>query len=352
MKKVILLCGFWGRGNCGDEAMLQCQYEFFVNNGFEVGIIIDKIGARDKFWDWYPYNKARYLISSHNLSQIMALNDGGELAGIHIGGGGLDFGFRSDFILNARGFGKPAFLTGVELNEEIESQFFKSYLDLFSFRADRYFDQKIREEFVSKKKPMGVLNMDLGSDWAFDLMTDDYNAIGFFEDRVLLVVREYDHSLVSQKYLDFLKLNIETIKLAGLKPYFLPFAPEDTLFLEHFELNKLAPVIELWNNPRRIQQYIASSKALLSYGRFHPVIFSANVGTNVALVAYAFNDEQEVDEFDKTQILTKMLDVDIIENQKQFLRWIHNPKPANFDKVTLAKNSLKQMQERILSHLL
>lgn len=354
MKKTIVLIGFFGRGNCGDEAMLQCQYEFFMNHGFEVSIIVNGRGAYTGFWDWYPYNEARSIIESDNLSWFVQAAKKKELAGVHIGGGGLDFGFRADFVFNALRYEIPTFLTGVELSERIDhgttDDATEKYLDLFSMSADRYFDEKIRHEIISQIRPICTQRMMLGSDWAFDLISDEYEGIGYAKNRVLLTVREHEYNKIQDIYLNFLKMNVETLRLLGLDPIFLPFAPEDTRFLEYFNLDGLAPIVELWNNPRRMQQYIKNSKMIISYGRFHPMIFAANVGTSVASVDLT-NFGIPAYQFLKTHILAKMLDIAILSNQEQFLNWVHEPKPVNLDKVTVAKNRLKEMQNSILQYI-
>ena len=95
-KKKILLGGFWGRGNCGDEAMLQCQYEFFRDK-YEIGILVDEYGAYDQFWNWYPYNLCLPLHHQGSIDHFCS----DAIAALHIGGGGLSAGFLANQALKA-----------------------------------------------------------------------------------------------------------------------------------------------------------------------------------------------------------------------------------------------------------
>ena len=52
----LVVTGFFARGNCGDEALLQCAFEAFEAT-HDLIVSVDEHGAYPGFWDWYPYNR-------------------------------------------------------------------------------------------------------------------------------------------------------------------------------------------------------------------------------------------------------------------------------------------------------
>ena len=259
-KKKILLGGFWGRGNCGDEAMLQCQYEFFRDK-YEIGILVDEYGAYDQFWNWYPYNLCLPLHHQGSIDHFCS----DAIAALHIGGGGLSVGFLANQALKAMYQNIPVIMSGVDLWDEDEVGAVGKYLSCFKYVASRNFDKfPVQYDYLRS-----MTHIELGADWAFGLQTDEYPAITNDIYRALIVIRELPHEMVADEYTNRIMLHLETIKLAGLKPIFIPFCPEDVTFLKMLGLVDRFPIVELWNNPRRMQQYIMNSGIVISYGRLH-----------------------------------------------------------------------------------
>ena len=56
-KPQVVLSGFFGRGNCGDEALLQTQYEW-LSPHYDVVISVDERGAYDGFGTGIPTTAA------------------------------------------------------------------------------------------------------------------------------------------------------------------------------------------------------------------------------------------------------------------------------------------------------
>lgn len=339
-RKKVLLGGFWGRGNCGDEAMLQCQYEFFSTR-YDVGILVDQYGAYDKFWEWYPYNLCLPLF--HQASIDHFYNQ--DIALLHCGGGGLSVGFLANQVFKSVQYEIPTVLSGIDLwGDDLKGNTaVSSYVNLFD--CVMYRDVGGLPQSYSFLSSME--NVSQGSDWAFGLLTDEYPAIVHDARRALFVIRELPLNLVTNDYIGLIAFHIEMVKLAGLTPVFLPFSPEDVSFLDRVGLAHLAVTIDLWNNPRRMQQYIMNSGMVVSYGRLHPLIFSANVGTPAALISnkYLLNHEYEDA---KTSSMARGLGIPILSNKQEFSDFLKYPTAPSPTKVQQARRYLSEMQDQIL----
>jgi hypothetical protein len=285
-KPVLALAGFFARGNCGDEALLQCICEA-MQDEFDFVISLDEHGAYRGYWDWHPYSQFRRTHQTDN-----ALFDRLEnAAGLLVGGGGLPLGFAANQVFSARAHGLPTALAGVDFIHGPESPMRRNpshqksfcgaarqYADLFDFRALR------SQKSFDKARGAG-LDYVHGADWALRLPTDLDPELVMDEKRVLLVLREYPLAAVGPEFLrDVLRL-IESLEARGLAPSFLPFCPEDERFLGELGLDSRLPVVRTWWNPRRAKQWIACSGLTISLGRLHPLIFGAAAGARLAAVA-------------------------------------------------------------------
>lgn len=267
-KPKVVLSGFFGRGNCGDEALLQAQYEW-LSPRYDIVISVDERGAYDGFWNWYPYDRCR-IVHQANLS-VLAEDD---VIGIHVGGGGLPHGFNAAQVVHARSLDKPAFLTGVDARSApspAAAAALASYLGLFEFVS-------VRSE--AAWQTMAALNPGChhGADWALALPTDCPSSIPD-PTRVVVTIREFPAELVSRRYLAEVADLLGALGDAFGEVVLAPFCPEDERFLD-----RLPPTARLhreihWWNPRRMQRVIADAGLVVSLGRLHPMIFAANVGT-------------------------------------------------------------------------
>jgi polysaccharide pyruvyl transferase WcaK-like protein len=267
-KPQVVLSGFFGRGNCGDEALLQAQYEW-LSPRYDVVISVDERGAYDGFWNWYPYDRCR-IVHQANLA-VLAEDD---VIGIHVGGGGLPHGFNAAQVVHARSLDKPAFLTGIDARPAPTpgaAAALESYLSLFDFVS-------VRSAAAWRTMATMVPACHHGADWAMALATDG----GCSADRagaVLVTIREFPEALISSRYREDLAMVLGLLADRYGEVVLVPFCPEDERFLD-----RLRPVCGLpreahWSNPRRMQRLIANAALVVSLGRLHPLVFAANVGT-------------------------------------------------------------------------
>ena len=274
MRPTLILSGLFGRGNCGDEAILQVQYEQLAPH-FELVISVDHQDAFDGFWHWYPYDRCR-LVHTSNLAVFTEP----DVCGLHVGGGGLPLGFNAAQVVAAASAGKPVFMTGTDLFPSDVPAFAdaaRRYLGYFRAIAPR---NRVSLEFVES---LGCRSSE-GIDWACGLAMDetgDDTARG----RTVVVLRELPESQVIDGYDAAVVQLLQGIKdQCGLPPVLLPFCPEDERFLESLPALAGRPVLRHWWNPRRVLRILADASQVISVGRLHPLIFSAMADTPAAYI--------------------------------------------------------------------
>lgn len=268
LKHRVVLSGFFGRGNCGDEALLQAQYEF-LEPRFTVVISVDERGASDGFWDRYPYDRCQ-IVHQANLG-IMAEDD---VIGIHVGGGGLPYGFNAAQVVHARSHGKPAFLTGVDaatVGSPVAADAIRSYMRLFDFVS-------VRSEAAFRTMCSLSPGCHHGADWAVCGTVDELRHAPR-SNGVLVTIREFPQELVTGRYRAAVSELLAVLADSHDTVTLLPFCPEDERFLALVPATARFQREALWWNPRAMQQRIAAASRIVSLGRLHPLVFAANVGT-------------------------------------------------------------------------
>ncbi len=269
----IVLSGFFGRGNCGDEAILQAQYER-LSPHYDLIISVDQHGAYDGFWNWYPYDRCP-IVHQGNLGCVADH----DVVAVHVGGGGLPHGFNAAQVVHARSHGKPALLTGVDakpVSTPAAAAALQSYLGLFDFVSVRSGGS---HQVLSELAP----HCHRGADWAVALPTDGPLPVSR-TDRVLITLREFPRELLSSAYCQSIAELVSRLADRYDEIALLPCCPEDERFLDWVPAVEQLPREVHWWNPRRVQREIAAAAAVVSVGRLHPLIFAANVGTPAAFV--------------------------------------------------------------------
>jgi hypothetical protein len=276
-RRSLVVAGFLGRGNCGDEAMFQVIHETFAPD-FDIVASVDEHGAHSGFWDWYPYNRSR-IINQANLAPVAVEP---RPAGMLVGGGGLPLAFVADQVLTAQWAEVPCAIAGVDLLLESGSDklhqwdwgVIARYFNALKLFATRH------EVPADVARQLGISPFH-GADWSLRLVADTSTEIRPARDAVAVVLREDDLPLVRYDYIEAVGRLMAGLRAQGRRPFFLPFCPEDERFLGHLGVTALAPVERQWWNPRRMKQVIASAGAVISAGRLHPLIFAASTRTPV-----------------------------------------------------------------------
>jgi hypothetical protein len=270
-KKRIVLAGFFGRGNCGDEALLQSAYQAFAPD-FDITISVDLTGSFNGFWDWYPYNQSEIIHQCDN-------SIGNRYSAYIVCGGGLPIGFVENQIMSARMSGVKTYCLSVDPPSEssLSNNIRRSVVDCYYGSFDQIHFRTPLKFPLSSLESRITMNGDLAL-----LLEPDACGLEPMPDTVLITLREWSLSDIHPEYVGAVLRTVAQVKMAGLKPIWFPFAPEDTRFLKELKIDSICEVLESWWNPMRAMEYIASAAGTLSIGRLHPLIFSAKAGGNAA----------------------------------------------------------------------
>lgn len=301
-RPTLLVAGFFGRGNCGDEALLQVIYEEFAAD-FDVVISLDEHGASPGYWNWYPYDRCR-RIHQGNLADPARL-----ASAMLVGGGGLPLGFVAGQVVAARAAGIPIVLAGTD---------FPASRAHAGARADRAVQDYVgnfdvvalrSRQAVDQAAALGIAALH-GADWGLRLATDRQPGLALDGARALLVLREFPLGAVPFRYVAEIERLVAALRRSGLVPTLLPFCEEDDRFAGALGLDLGLPVERHWWNARRVKQLIAMSGLLISVGRLHPTIFAASSRTPVAQLRPPLSAERDEGSFAKIRALAAELDID------------------------------------------
>lgn len=259
-KKLVVLCGFFGKGNAGDESFLHVLYNR-LHEKFDLAIVLERGSIHPDCVSWHPYNKCELWA----FDEVHRLYDD-RVEAIHVGGGSLPFGFYGHYILSALDAGKKVLMSGIDGSPRTKAKdgnlkkFIFSQLDFISVRTKKSFKMMRAEE-------VKVL-------YGADL------ALGLKPDESFISNQEVDIAIVTRGFSEPTQYNIDNLMklLGGLNKMnrsvtFLPFAPEDNNFLEFCGIPQ-QDIISSWHDPQNLINIFSNAKAVISIGRLHGLIFS------------------------------------------------------------------------------
>ena len=232
-EKSVALLGFFARGNAGDEAFLHVQYEL-LKDQYNVIVPIEHKNAHPTFRKWYPYTECEII----NYDEIPRLY-GQDVVGMHIGGGSLAFGFSGQFLLTAMDARKKTLISGIDasLKPRLPSDHIRfaiyDRLDFFSVRTIKSLDNL-------RKNNIPVHH---GADWALGLGVIEPPASK--TGGALITIRAFGEPPGDEHRRDMLNLH-KYLERQGHKVRYLPFAPEDREFLDHFPHIKPSMIEDIW----------------------------------------------------------------------------------------------------------
>ena len=311
--RTIVVTGFWGRGNAGDEAMLQCIVEAFEPE-FRIAPSLNHYGAKTGFWDWYPY-KGRSLLSSADPDVFGQVP---RPAGLLVGGGGLPMGCGGHQALSARARGLRTALAGIDVWRSSGTpghpvrDSAEKWISLF----DATYVRTTESLRALVRGGMGD-RVGLGGDWALRVRTDTSPDVTMQPARALVVLREELPETLLPGYRELVRSLLAQLGERGFVPILLPYAPEDERMMREMDLISLAPMEALWWNPSRLKQMHANSGLTVSIGRLHPMIIAAPTGTRIATICSPL--VSAIDYESKLHFMAKALGLPIYDTVGDFL---------------------------------
>jgi hypothetical protein len=273
----LVIAGFLGRGNAGDEAMFQVLVEQFRDR-FAITALVDELGAYPGYRGWYPY--AQVTVAHQNHIDTIERRD--DCAGLIVGGGMLSLGFAAGHVLMARARKVPVVMGGVDawpvpFPDSPKFGVLQGWYGMF----DRLVMRTGRS--VADLRAFGF-EAAHGGDWALKLMADSAAGIEADARQALVVLREDSMDALGDSFPAWAEGLLADIARAGYRPVLLPFSPEDERFVGQLGLAEKWEVQRAWWNARRLKQLIGSSGLLVTVGRLHPMIFGAPTACAIASV--------------------------------------------------------------------
>ncbi len=262
----LVVRGYYGNNNCGDEALLAAMIQYFgaeyrivvsVNN---VVYVRDRLVARKID----PYDKIKVIWNLHR--DAVATPD---VAGYLLGGGGLGLGFGWDQYMFAWRYNKKIIHTGVHITGEFISEAsprFNKLTSLFLKAAD-FFSVR-HQQSIDVARGLGVRPRYV-PDWGFGLKeragpkpADDY----------IIVTIRGDTNQGNLRMPVFLQRIMDYAAGEGLKVIFLPFDAGDQTLMRAMDL-KDEVMGDLFYKPAYVKYLLGKAKTIFSLGRYHPLVF-------------------------------------------------------------------------------
>lgn len=262
----LLVRGYYGNGNCGDEALLQTMHQFFSPH-YKLGVSVNNaanVHANLKKKNVFPYDEMDVHWSVDRGAVASP-----QTRGFLLGGGGLGLGFGWDQYMFAWLHGKKIIHTGVHITGEFFSNdvHFNQVTRNFLNRAD-FFSVR-HQHSIDMAAAFGVIPQYV-PDWAFALNTEDSSyARGNY---IVVTVRAETNknNPLSRKFLDSI---IEFARSHDLDILLLPFDGNDKGVTESLDLPGEL-IDSLYFQPKQVKHIIKGAKAVFSLGRYHPIIFA------------------------------------------------------------------------------
>jgi polysaccharide pyruvyl transferase WcaK-like protein len=304
MKKKLIVRGFFGRGNCGDEAILQSIHKLFGEH-YDIGISTELSDVnQDVMRTLFPYANCEIVNCEDRL--IFKRKD---VAGFILGGGGLGlgFGWNQYIVAKRRGVkvvhigthldasflgddtGETVGLDEVDVIEKIpegSADLYNVAVSSFLRLADYYAVRN--KQSVEYAKKLGVTPK-LYPDVAFALDRDNSPDVPVDKKRMLVTIREYPPT-----HQDFDKLKKWLVKIEdyatklGMYIKVIPYCEADAKTTREVGYGDKMIDGQYWN-PRRVKQWVANSGMVVSFGRFHAVVFAISEGIPVISIDHAMS---------------------------------------------------------------
>ena len=307
----IMITGFYGVGNSGDEAMLR-NFVFKMKERLPNAVILV---ASDAIGEW-AFNDV-YYISPSDRSQLA------ETDMFVVGGGDLGVGFGWNLLPWAKIFKNKCVMMSNGINDTWrDSKFEKINCGMLELFDEIYVRNADSHEFLNG---MGIANK-LTTDMAFDL----YSVPISFRKRekhITLCIREVEHLQHSKMY-ECARAIIKRLLTEDYSITLLPLCKEDAIryesFKDVFNTQKLQFVYT--TDPQHHKHIIEKSTCVISLGRLHPLVYAASA--SVPMIAIE-PPKSKVTGYSKIKAWMQYLDLEDLHmefptSQDQFVKkWFY-----------------------------
>lgn len=280
-RKKVVVRGFYGNGNMGDEALLQSimahlgdefAYKFAINTLDKPGVL-----TREPYIS-YP------CINSLNRGEVMK----DDVCGFFLGGGGLGLGFGYNQLICARRAGKAIIHSGVHIHDD-----FFSVGDPLMIEASSAFLKLAHMTTVRDRLSLDVMQRygvpgEWMPDWAFGLDAEPWDA-PVPDDYIVVTFRSRPPNDV-ELITPWLKGVQEFAQSMGLPIVALPYDKGDARLTEKLGYGD-SMLADLYFDPAKAKHVISRAKAVISFGRFHPIVFALSENVPAFAVDYWFARE-------------------------------------------------------------
>jgi len=280
----VLVIGFYGMGNTGDEAILNGLVVTMRRIDPDIGI---DVGTELPFIYFGDYNEWRgvsslmkdgiyYDVGSRSLTNY-AFGEGTERIGLVIlGGGGLSIGYGYGLVMRAMDAGIPVINMGIEYRNECRTfSLFHEFLKRFSDIAVRSRDSS---NFLTS------LGIHHHLTFCPSLQVDPVTCDPLPDDYIVITPRrtnDSDDEMQVQIIVDKLKELNKPAILIPFSKYDLAGFPIDMKICEEvksqYQNSSIIPKLDGYK-PGSYKFIISKASLLINSGRFHASIFAAEFG--------------------------------------------------------------------------